>query len=81
MVCVCQASQAQNQLESNKEMIPLETHEDEMERMRCEVQQCKEFIHAQQQLLQVSFWWEVVMHFSVIGSGLSIQNDLETIKK
>lgn len=47
-----QASQVQNQLESNKEMIPLETHEDEMERMRCEVQQCKEFIHAQQQLLQ-----------------------------
>lgn len=47
-----QASQAQNQLESNKEVIPRETHEDEMERMRCEVQQCKEFIHAQQQLLQ-----------------------------
>ncbi|XP_039458132.1 synovial sarcoma, X breakpoint 2 interacting protein a isoform X1 [Oreochromis aureus] len=47
-----QVSQVQNQLESNKEMIPLETHEDEMERMRCEVQQCKEFIHAQQQLLQ-----------------------------
>uniref|UniRef100_A0AAQ5X1C4 Synovial sarcoma, X breakpoint 2 interacting protein a n=1 Tax=Amphiprion ocellaris TaxID=80972 RepID=A0AAQ5X1C4_AMPOC len=47
-----QASQAQNQLESNKEVIPRETHEDEMERMRCEVQQCREFIHAQQQLLQ-----------------------------
>ncbi|XP_056247001.1 synovial sarcoma, X breakpoint 2 interacting protein a [Seriola aureovittata] len=47
-----QASQVQNQLESNKEVIPRETHEDEMERMRCEVQQCKEFIHAQQQLLQ-----------------------------
>ncbi|KAG7525079.1 hypothetical protein JOB18_021769 [Solea senegalensis] len=47
-----QASQAQNQLESNKEVIPVETHESEMERMRCEVQQCKEFIHAQQQLLQ-----------------------------
>ncbi|KAG7239972.1 hypothetical protein INR49_028117 [Caranx melampygus] len=45
-----QASQVQ--LESNKEVIPRETHEDEMERMRCEVQQCKEFIHAQQQLLQ-----------------------------
>lgn len=54
LVFVCQVSQVQNQLESNKEMIPLETHEDEMERMRCEVQQCKEFIHAQQQLLQVS---------------------------
>uniref|UniRef100_A0A8C4HGZ3 Afadin-and alpha-actinin-binding protein n=1 Tax=Dicentrarchus labrax TaxID=13489 RepID=A0A8C4HGZ3_DICLA len=47
-----QASQVQNQLESNKEVIPRETHEDEMERMRHEVQQCKEFIHAQQQLLQ-----------------------------
>ncbi|XP_076001116.1 synovial sarcoma, X breakpoint 2 interacting protein a [Genypterus blacodes] len=47
-----QASQVQNQLESSKEVIPRETHEDEMERMRCEVQQCKEFIHAQQQLLQ-----------------------------
>lgn len=35
-------------------MIPRETHEDEMEQMRLEVQQCKEFIHAQQQLLQVS---------------------------
>uniref|UniRef100_A0A3B5MKT6 Synovial sarcoma, X breakpoint 2 interacting protein a n=1 Tax=Xiphophorus couchianus TaxID=32473 RepID=A0A3B5MKT6_9TELE len=39
-------------MESNKETIPLETHEDEMERMRQEVQQCREFIHAQQQLLQ-----------------------------
>lgn len=47
-----QASQVQNQLESNKEVISRETHEDEMERMRREVQQCKEFIHAQQQLLQ-----------------------------
>ncbi|XP_034742893.1 synovial sarcoma, X breakpoint 2 interacting protein a isoform X2 [Etheostoma cragini] len=47
-----QASQMQNQLESNKEVIPRDTHEDEMERMRHEVQQCKEFIHAQQQLLQ-----------------------------
>ncbi|TDH05859.1 hypothetical protein EPR50_G00126700 [Perca flavescens] len=47
-----QALQVQNQLESNKEVIPRETHEDEMERMRSEVQQCKEFIHAQQQLLQ-----------------------------
>ncbi|XP_026170164.1 synovial sarcoma, X breakpoint 2 interacting protein a [Mastacembelus armatus] len=47
-----QASQMQNQLESSKEVIPRETHEDEMERMRNEIQQCKEFIHAQQQLLQ-----------------------------
>ncbi|KAK2822561.1 hypothetical protein Q5P01_022626 [Channa striata] len=47
-----QASQVQNQLDSSKEVIPRETHEDEMERMRHEIQQCKEFIHAQQQLLQ-----------------------------
>lgn len=47
-----QASQVQTQLESKKEVIPRETHEDEMEQMRREVQQCKEFIHAQQQLLQ-----------------------------
>ncbi|XP_014906541.1 synovial sarcoma, X breakpoint 2 interacting protein a isoform X1 [Poecilia latipinna] len=47
-----QVSQVHNQMESNKETIPLETHEDEMERMRQEVQQCREFIHAQQQLLQ-----------------------------
>ncbi|XP_061550920.1 synovial sarcoma, X breakpoint 2 interacting protein a [Phycodurus eques] len=43
--------QVQNQ-ESNKEVIPRETHENEMESMRREVQQCKEFIHTQQQLLQ-----------------------------
>ncbi|XP_069013759.1 synovial sarcoma, X breakpoint 2 interacting protein a [Embiotoca jacksoni] len=47
-----QASQVQNQLESNREVMLRETHEDEMERMRREVQQCKEFIHAQQLLLQ-----------------------------
>lgn len=45
----------QNQAEANKDVIPRETYEDEMEQMRREVQQCKEFIHAQQQLLQVRF--------------------------
>lgn len=54
-VFVCQASKVQNQLEANKDVIPRETHEDEMEQMRREVQQCKEFIRAQQQLLQVRF--------------------------
>lgn len=48
-----QASKVQNQIEANKDVIPRETYEDEMEQMRREVQQCKEFIHAQQQLLQV----------------------------
>lgn len=44
----------QNQLQAHKDVIPRETHEDEMEEMRREVQQCKEFIQAQQHLLQVS---------------------------
>ncbi|XP_024129904.1 synovial sarcoma, X breakpoint 2 interacting protein a [Oryzias melastigma] len=47
-----QASLVQNQQLSNADVIPLEAHEHEVERMRLEVQQCKEFIHAQQQLLQ-----------------------------
>ncbi|KAM9789162.1 synovial sarcoma, X breakpoint 2 interacting protein a [Neosynchiropus ocellatus] len=47
-----QACQVQNQLEGDGDVIPREAHEDEMERMRREVQQCKEFIHTQQQLLQ-----------------------------
>lgn len=50
---VCLASQAQSQLQAREDVIPRETHEDEMEEMRREVQQCKEFIQAQQQLLQV----------------------------
>lgn len=54
VVFVCQAVEVQNQLQANKDVIPRETHEDEMEEMRREVQQCKEFIQAQQQLLQVS---------------------------
>ncbi|KAM3866243.1 uncharacterized protein ACN63O_009919 [Diretmus argenteus] len=47
-----QASLVQNNLESDKEVVPREIHEEEMERMRLEVQQCKDFIHTQQQLLQ-----------------------------
>lgn len=54
VVFICQAFEVQNQLQANKDVIPRETHEDEMEEMRREVQQCKEFIQAQQQLLQVS---------------------------
>uniref|UniRef100_A0A8C6WX55 Synovial sarcoma, X breakpoint 2 interacting protein a n=1 Tax=Neogobius melanostomus TaxID=47308 RepID=A0A8C6WX55_9GOBI len=34
------------------DLIPRQTHDDEMERMRQEVLQCKEFIQTQQQLLQ-----------------------------
>uniref|UniRef100_H3DBJ4 Synovial sarcoma, X breakpoint 2 interacting protein a n=1 Tax=Tetraodon nigroviridis TaxID=99883 RepID=H3DBJ4_TETNG len=47
-----QAFQVQSQLQAPKDVIPREAHEDEMEEMRREVQQCKEFIQAQQQLLQ-----------------------------
>ncbi|KAM4605443.1 synovial sarcoma, X breakpoint 2 interacting protein a isoform 2-T2 [Polymixia lowei] len=48
-----QASLVQTQQQqSGKEAVPREIHNEEMERMRLEVQQCKDFIHTQQQLLQ-----------------------------
>ncbi|XP_029970697.1 synovial sarcoma, X breakpoint 2 interacting protein a [Salarias fasciatus] len=47
-----QVFQVQSQIQSSAEVIPLETHEDKMEKMKQEVQQCREFIHAQQLLLQ-----------------------------
>ncbi|XP_010885057.2 synovial sarcoma, X breakpoint 2 interacting protein a isoform X2 [Esox lucius] len=37
---------------AGKELVPRQIHEEEMERMRLEVQQCKDFIQTQQQLLQ-----------------------------
>ncbi len=37
-----------------EEMMSRKEHEEEMQRMRMELQQCKEFIHMQQQLLQVN---------------------------
>ena len=47
-------SLAQNQQQSgSEEAVPREVHEEEMQRMRLEVQQGKDFIHTQQQLLQV----------------------------
>ncbi|KAK1806005.1 hypothetical protein P4O66_013054 [Electrophorus voltai] len=36
----------------NEEMISKEVHQEEMERLKLEIQQCKDFIHTQQQLLQ-----------------------------
>uniref|UniRef100_A0A4W5PP60 Synovial sarcoma, X breakpoint 2 interacting protein a n=1 Tax=Hucho hucho TaxID=62062 RepID=A0A4W5PP60_9TELE len=42
----------QSQQCAGKELVPRQIHEEEMERMRLEVQQCKDFIHTQQQLLQ-----------------------------
>lgn len=37
----------------NSDAIPRETHEEEMDRLKLEIQQCKDFIQTQQQLLQV----------------------------
>lgn len=38
----------------SEEVISKQLHEEEMERLKLEIQQCKEFIQTQQQLLQVS---------------------------
>ncbi|XP_041698691.1 afadin- and alpha-actinin-binding protein isoform X1 [Coregonus clupeaformis] len=45
----------QSQQRAGKELVPRQIHEEEMERMRLEVQQCKDFIQTQQQLLQQQF--------------------------
>lgn len=37
----------------NTDAVSQETHEEEMERLKLEIQQCKDFIQTQQQLLQV----------------------------
>ncbi|KAK0143388.1 Afadin- and alpha-actinin-binding protein [Merluccius polli] len=47
-----QASLVQAGEGTQHEVIPLETHEQEMEQLKLEVQQCRGFIHSQQQLLQ-----------------------------
>lgn len=47
-----QASLVQSQQGTSKEVVPREIHEEELEKMRLEVQQCKDFIQTQQQLLQ-----------------------------
>lgn len=38
----------------DSEVMAKEAHDREMEQLRQEIQQCKDFIHTQQQLLQVS---------------------------
>ncbi|XP_010779224.1 synovial sarcoma, X breakpoint 2 interacting protein a [Notothenia coriiceps] len=70
-----QASKGQNQMESTKEVVQREIHEDEMERMRREVQQCKEFIHAQQQLLQQQ------LHTSFDDETAALLNDGYTLEE
>ncbi|XP_016305181.1 synovial sarcoma, X breakpoint 2 interacting protein a isoform X1 [Sinocyclocheilus anshuiensis] len=47
-----QASLVASQEHEGEEMMSRKEHEEEMQRMRMELQQCKEFIHMQQQLLQ-----------------------------
>lgn len=49
---VCSASSAQ--MGESKNAVSRETHEEEMDRLKLEIQQCKDFIQTQQQLLQVS---------------------------
>uniref|UniRef100_A0A3Q1GUP8 Synovial sarcoma, X breakpoint 2 interacting protein b n=1 Tax=Acanthochromis polyacanthus TaxID=80966 RepID=A0A3Q1GUP8_9TELE len=45
-------SQAQTSESKTADAVPRETHEEEMDRLKLEIQQCKDFIQAQQQLLQ-----------------------------
>lgn len=40
--------------DDSEEMLSKQVHDEEMEKLRQEIQQCKEFIQTQQQLLQVS---------------------------
>ncbi|XP_022620375.1 afadin- and alpha-actinin-binding protein-like isoform X2 [Seriola dumerili] len=48
-----QASLSQMGESKNSDAVPRETHEEEMDRLKLEIQQCKDFIQTQQQLLQV----------------------------
>ncbi|XP_071344035.1 afadin- and alpha-actinin-binding protein-like isoform X2 [Trachinotus anak] len=47
-----QASFSQTGKSKNSDAVPRETHEEEMDRLKLEIQQCKDFIQTQQQLLQ-----------------------------
>ncbi|XP_062252056.1 afadin- and alpha-actinin-binding protein-like isoform X2 [Platichthys flesus] len=47
-----QASLAQMSESKDSAAVPQETHEEEMDRLKLEIQQCKDFIQTQQQLLQ-----------------------------
>ncbi|XP_056148548.1 synovial sarcoma, X breakpoint 2 interacting protein a [Lampris incognitus] len=64
-----QASLVQTQQQSAEEVVPRELHEEEMERMKLEVQQCKDFIHTQQELLQQHF------NFSFDDETAALLND------
>lgn len=47
------ASLAQMGGSRNNDAVSQETHKEEMDRLKLEIQQCKDFIQTQQQLLQV----------------------------
>lgn len=49
----CLASLVQMVESKNTDAVPQETQEEEMDRLKLEIQQCKDFIQTQQQLLQV----------------------------
>lgn len=51
--CCCSASLAQMGESKNTDAVSQETHEEEMDRLKLEIQQCKDFIQTQQLLLQV----------------------------
>ena len=53
VLCCGAASLVQAGEGAEPDAVPLETHGQEMERLKLEIQQCKDFIHSQQQLLQV----------------------------
>nr|XP_061799003.1 afadin- and alpha-actinin-binding protein-like isoform X2 [Nerophis lumbriciformis] len=67
--------QVQSQVECSKEVMMREVQEDELERMRHEVQQCKEFIHTQQQLLQQQ------LHTSFDEETAALLNDCYTLEE
>lgn len=68
-------SQASQNQEANTDVIPRQTHDDEMKRMRQEVLQCKEFIHTQQQLLQQQ------LHTSFDDETAALLNDCYTLEE
>lgn len=70
-----QVSLVQTQQPPHMEAVPREIHEEKMERMRLEVQQCKDFIHTQQQLLQQQ------LNSSFDDETAAILNDCYTLEE
>lgn len=61
--------------QNHEDVVPRQTHDDEMERMRQEVLQCKEFIQTQQQLLQQQ------LHTSFDDDTAALLNDCYTLEE